>query len=113
MMSHIFDHLMPGVERKRQESAARRKCETKLYRLLAEMVETERKYVEDLEQTCEDYLPLAGSMDHSQVQSLDRREMRKKKRTLSQSSSLNSSFGSKESCIGLGLGNGKDINNTE
>ena len=107
MMSHIFDHLMPGLqsdlERKRQESAARRKCETKLNRLLAEMVETERKYVEDLEQTCEDYLPLAVSMDHSQVQSLDRREMRKKKRTLSQSSSLNSNCGSKESGNGLGL----------
>ena len=93
MMSHIFDHLMPGLpsdlERKRQESAARRKCETKLYKLLAEMVETERKYVEDLEQACEDYLPLAGSMEDSQMQSLDRRKMRKKKRTLSQSSSLN------------------------
>ena len=113
MMSHIFDHLMPSLQRKRQESAARRKCETKLYRLLAEMVKTERNYVDDLEQACEDYLPLAGSMDHSQVQSLDRREMRKKKRTLSQSSSLNSSFGSRESRIGLGLDSGKDIDKTE
>ena len=105
--------LQTDLEQKRQESAGRKKCEIQLYRLLAEMVDTERKYVEDLEQTCEDYLPLAGSMDHSQVQSLDRREMRKKKRTLSQSSSLNSNFGSKESCTGLGLDGGKGINNTE
>ena len=82
-MSHIFDHLMPSLqsdpERKRQESENRKKCETKLYRLLGEMVETERKYVGDLEQACRDYLPLAGSVDATQIQSLDRREMRKKK----------------------------------
>ena len=105
--------LQTDLEQKRQESAGRKKCEIQLYRLLAEMVKTERNYVDDLEQACEDYLPLAGSMDHCQVQSLDRREMKKKKRNLSQSSSLNSSFGSKEFCNGLGLDSGKDINNTE
>ena len=119
MMSHIFDHLMPGLqsdpERKRQESENRKKCETKLYRLLGEMVETERKYVGDLEQACRDYLPLAGSFDATQIQSLDRREMRKKKRNLSQSPSLSSGShsGSKASCIGLGLESGRDVNNNE
>ena len=41
-------------EKKMQESAGRKKLETKLYRLLAEMVETERNYVQDLEQVCSD-----------------------------------------------------------
>jgi hypothetical protein len=39
-----------------EESAARRKSEAQLYRLLAELVETERKYVQDLEQACDYYL---------------------------------------------------------
>ena len=57
MMVKIVDHLdslVQGLtidmERKKQESAARQRLETQLYRLLTEMVETERKYVRDLEQ---------------------------------------------------------------
>ena len=91
-------------ERKMQESAGRKKLETQLYRLLAEMVETERNYVQDLEQVCafiymktfsgelhfpfiqacRNYLPLAGARKDSQYQSLDRRKLKKTKRSLSQ-----------------------------
>ena len=93
-------------ERKIQESAGKKKLETKLYKLLAEMVETERNYVQDLEQVCayiymktfsselhflsiqacRNYLPLAGTRkdSHSQYQSLDRRKLKKTKRSLSQ-----------------------------
>ena len=53
-MVHIVDHLVSGLqtdlEKRRAGSEARIKCENQLYRLLAEMVETERKYVQDLEQ---------------------------------------------------------------
>ena len=53
IVDHL-DHLVQGLtidmERKKQESAARQRLETQLYRLLTEMVETERKYVRDLEQ---------------------------------------------------------------
>ena len=54
MVAQSVDHLVSGLEtdldRNRQEFAARKKCENHLYRLLAELVETERKYVQDLEQ---------------------------------------------------------------
>ena len=57
MMVKIADHLdnlVQGLaidmDRKKQETAARQRLETQLYRLLTEMVETERKYVRDLEQ---------------------------------------------------------------
>ena len=53
LVDHL-DHLVQGLaidmEKKKQESAARQRLETQLYRLLTEMVETERKYVRDLEQ---------------------------------------------------------------
>ena len=53
IVDHL-DHLVQGLaidmEKKKQESAARQRLETQLYRLLTEMVETERKYVRDLEQ---------------------------------------------------------------
>ena len=53
IVDHL-DHLVQGLtidmERKKQENAARQRLETQLYRLLTEMVETERKYVRDLEQ---------------------------------------------------------------
>ena len=52
LVDHL-DHLVQGLaidmEKKKQESAARQRLETQLYRLLTEMVETERKYVKDLE----------------------------------------------------------------
>ena len=57
-ISTHLDHLVQGLtidmERKKQETAARQRLETQLYRLLTEMVETERKYVRDLEQVSEE-----------------------------------------------------------
>ena len=54
MMVKIVDHLGQGlaidIEKKKQEAVARQRLETQLYRLLSEMLETERKYVSDLEQ---------------------------------------------------------------
>ena len=54
MMVKIVDHLVQGlaidIEKKKQEAVARQRLETQLYRLLSEMLETERKYVSDLEQ---------------------------------------------------------------
>jgi len=87
-ISTHLDHLVQGLtidmERKKQETATRQRLETQLYRLLTEMVETERKYVRDLEQACDEYLPLAGKSDrgkhHSHSLSLDRKK-RKKRRT--------------------------------
>ena len=53
-MVKIVDHLVQGlaidIEKKKQEAVARQRLETQLYRLLSEMLETERKYVSDLEQ---------------------------------------------------------------
>ena len=65
MMEQIFEHIMAEIERKKREQAQRKKLKHKLFQLLAEMVETERRYVQDLEQTCRDYLPLAGSGEGS------------------------------------------------
>ena len=118
MMGHRIDHMMisslqADLEQKRQESAGRKKREIHLYRLLAEMVETERKYVQDLEQTCRDYLPLAGSFDASQIASLDRGKLKKKKKNLSQCSSMTSSYSSQRSFNGLGLESGGEISKTE
>jgi hypothetical protein len=95
MMSQIVEDLVTGLQNdlcmKKQESAARRKSEAQLFRLLAEMVETERKYVEDLEEACECYLPLAGKVNHRPIQSLDRRLLKKKNSKLSQCSSMTAS----------------------
>ena len=53
MMVKIVDHLVQGlhidIEKRKQENASRQKLETQLYKLLTELVETERKYVKDLE----------------------------------------------------------------
>ena len=52
-MVKIVDHLVQGlhidIEKRKQETAARQKLETQLYKLLGELVDTERKYVRDLE----------------------------------------------------------------
>jgi len=107
MMGQIVDHLVTGlqvdIERKRHEFETRKKCEKQLYRLLAEMVETERNYVQDLEQACDDYLPLAGKFSDRQYQSLDHRKLKKNKRNRShlQLSNVNKTYGSlssQESC---------------
>ena len=119
-MSHIIEHLVSGLQNdlgmKKEESAARRKSETQLYRLLAEMVETERKYVQDLEEACDYYLPLAGIVSHRQIQSLDRRQMKKKKSNqvkLSQYSSVTTSCSSQESFNELSLERGENISPAE
>ena len=113
MMSHIVEHLVSGLQNdlgmKKEESAARRKSEAQLYRLLEEMVETERKYVLDLEEACDYYLPLAGIVSHRQIQSLDRRKLKNKKRNLSQCSSVSTSCSSQESFTGLSLERGENI----
>ena len=53
MMVKLVDHLVQGLhidmDKRKQETAARQKLQTQLYKLLAELVDTERKYVRDLE----------------------------------------------------------------
>lgn len=54
MMVKLVDHLVQGlhidIEKRKQESAQKKqRMETQLYKLLTELVETERKYVKDLE----------------------------------------------------------------
>ena len=118
MMSHIMEHLVSGLQNdpcmKKEESAAKRKSEAQLYRLLAELVETERKYVQDLEEACDYYLPLAGIVSHRQIQSLDRRQMKKKKGNLSQCSTVSSTgCSSQKSCNELSLERGENISPAE
>jgi len=110
IVDHL-DHLVQGLaidmERKKQEAATRQRLETQLYRLLTEMVETERKYVRDLEQACDEYLPLAGKSDrgkhHSHSLSLDRKKRKKRrnnsgtKQRLSTTSRASLSGGSRSS----------------
>ena len=66
MMVKIVDHLVQGlsidIERKKQEALERQRLETQLYRLLTEMLETERKYVRDLEQVGYTRCTQAGSL---------------------------------------------------
>ena len=61
MMGKIFEHFISGLQQdcekirqdnedKASDSDDRRKKETKLYQLLSELIETERKYVRDLEE---------------------------------------------------------------
>ena len=61
MMGKIVEHFLAGLQKdceklrqdregSAEESAERKKKETKLYQLLSELIETERKYVADLEQ---------------------------------------------------------------
>ena len=59
----------------------------KLFQLLEEMLQTERRYVQDLEQAWLFYAPLAASPEEIMCKSLDRRDMKKKPRSLSLSSS--------------------------
>jgi len=117
----IVDHLVQGlaidIEKKKAENVARQRLETQLFRLLTEMLETERKYVRDLEQACDEYLPLAGKSDRGkqqlrQSQSLDRKTMaktRKKRRseakhnTASRGSLSGASRSSQDSSTGLTL----------
>ena len=96
-----------------EKSAARRKSEDQLYRLLAEMLETERNYVQDLELACDYYLPLAGVGNHRQIQSLDHRQMKKKERNISQHYSVGTSCSSQGSIHELTLECGKNISPSE
>jgi len=59
---------------------ARKSKEIKLYQLLSELIETEKKYVSDLEQVCVDYLPL---VEISSSSTLDRKTLNKIKRQTS------------------------------
>jgi len=104
-MVKIVDHLVQGlhidIEKRKQENANRQRLETQLYKLLAELVETERKYVCDLEKACDEYLPLAGKLTsstrdrklgqyHHSSLTLDRgKKRRKKKRRSTSETSLN------------------------
>ena len=61
MMGKLVEHFISGLQQdcekirqdkedKTSDSDARKKNETKLYQLLSELIETERKYVRDLEE---------------------------------------------------------------
>jgi len=66
------------LEEKDIDSFVREMQITKLSQLLSELLETERKYVRDLEQVCEDYLTL--SKEHCTCNSLDRKTLKKVRR---------------------------------
>jgi len=93
MMGKIVEHFITGLQQdfehlKEQrdlgvfDSEARKKKEVKLYQQLAELIETERKYVQDLEQVCADYSPLLRV--NQSYSSLDRKKPNKIKRKVSQ-----------------------------
>lgn len=109
MMVKLVDHLVQGlhidIEKRKQENAEKQRLETQLYKLLTELVETERKYVKDLEKACDEYLPLAGKparanntrpqtssggkfgqCHHSNSMSLERKKRRRKRRSVSETS---------------------------
>eukprot|EP00092_Neocalanus_flemingeri_P086013 GFUD01108316.1.p1 GENE.GFUD01108316.1~~GFUD01108316.1.p1 ORF type:complete len:192 (+),score=50.10 GFUD01108316.1:43-576(+) len=82
------------------------------------MVETERKYVQDLEQACDEYLPLAGKFNDCQIQSLDRRKLKKTKRNrsnqdLSSGHTIHGSFSSQESSNGIGIETAREVSKLE
>merc|ERR1719233_718569 len=68
----------------------RLKCESQLQKLLAELLETEKKYVQDLQQACKDYLPLTLPSRYEDCHSLDRntsldsRPLKMRRRSVSQ-----------------------------
>ena len=53
MMVKLVDHLVAGlhidIDKRKEEAAKRQRLETQLCKLLAELIDTERKYVKDLE----------------------------------------------------------------
>jgi len=89
MMAKIVEHFITGLqqdcEQLRQQrdlsvfdSEARKKKEMKLYQQLLELLETERKYVQDLEQVCSDYTTLLR--DSTGYATIDRKKTNKVKR---------------------------------
>jgi len=77
MMAQLVDHFLTGLTLADGEHCTlRRKQEHRLTQLLAELVDTERKYVDDLETVCQEYLPLAGETRERYCRSLDRRRKR-------------------------------------
>jgi len=68
----LVDHLVAGlhidIDKRKEEAAKRQRLETQLCKLLAELIDTERKYVKDLEKACEEYLPLAGKLARTRAQ---------------------------------------------
>jgi len=67
--------------------AARAASEKKLLQLLTELVQTERKYVLDLEETCRMYLPLAG-WDYARRTKSSERSRKPRRRSSTSSVSL-------------------------
>jgi len=89
MMAKIVEHFITGLqqdcEQLRQQrdlsvfdSEVRKKKEMKLYQQLLELLETERKYVQDLEQVCSDYNNLLR--DSTSYATIDRKKTSKVKR---------------------------------
>eukprot|EP00092_Neocalanus_flemingeri_P027093 GFUD01029380.1.p1 GENE.GFUD01029380.1~~GFUD01029380.1.p1 ORF type:complete len:410 (+),score=112.23 GFUD01029380.1:121-1350(+) len=74
------------MEKEGSESERRERHEARMSQLLSELLETERRYVQDLEQVCDDYLTLTG--EHPKCSSLDRRNLKKIKRRRSLIKSL-------------------------
>jgi len=81
---------------------ARTRAETQLVNLLAELLDTERIYVKDLEKACELYLPLAGKPTDRRSQSLDRRRRKASKHSLSTRASVD--LGRRSGDVSDGLG---------
>lgn len=81
---------------------ARTRAETQLVNLLAELLDTERIYVKDLEKACELYLPLAGKPADRRSQSLDRRRRKASKHSLGTRASVDLGRRSGEVSDGLG-----------
>jgi len=76
-MAQLVDHFLTGLTIGEGEHCPlRRKQEHRLTQLLAELLDTERKYVDDLETVCQEYLPLAGETRERYCRSLDRRRKR-------------------------------------
>jgi len=127
MMVKLVDHLVQGlhidIEKRKQDNAEKQRLETQLYKLLTELVETERKYVKDLEKACDEYLPLAGKpartnntraqagsggkfgqCHHSNSMTLERKKRRRRKRRSESTTSLNESGSSGSSGQSLSEG---------
>jgi len=69
----------------------RQKSENRLIHLLKEFIQTERKYVQDLDETCRVYLPLAGWDYVRRSKSADRRRKHSSRRRSSADTGGNSS----------------------
>ena len=86
MMGKVVDHIVSELKedldkanKDRKHVREKRKSnQMKVDKLLAEILETERIYVQDLEQVCGDYAQLAGVSGKHNCLSLDRKKEDKK-----------------------------------